>query len=96
VHENPESPPRLLERAKLVGDLEQDPYLSHRSESRSSVDEPGCPEWPFYGQYGAPVARVAAIHRLKAEKVFAAGAQGAPEERSHRSEGVSRLPAANP
>jgi hypothetical protein len=50
----------------------------------------------FYGQYGAPVARVAAIHRLKAEKVFAAGAQGAPEERSHRSEGVSRLPAANP
>ena len=41
VHENPESPPRLLERAKSVGDLEQDPYLSHRSKSRSSLDEPG-------------------------------------------------------
>jgi hypothetical protein len=49
VHENPESPPRLLERAKAVGDLEQDPYVSHRSKSRSSVDEPGVPEWPTYG-----------------------------------------------
>jgi hypothetical protein len=28
VHENRESPPRLLERAKSVGDLEQDPYVS--------------------------------------------------------------------
>jgi hypothetical protein len=58
VHENPESPPRLLERAKSVGDLEQDPYVSHRSKSRSSVDEPGCAEWPFYGRRGALLARV--------------------------------------
>jgi hypothetical protein len=25
----------------------------------------GCPEWPFHGQHGALVARVAAIHRLQ-------------------------------
>jgi hypothetical protein len=29
VHENPESLPRLLERAKSVGDLEHDPFVSH-------------------------------------------------------------------
>jgi hypothetical protein len=49
VHENPESPPRLLERANSVGDLKQDPYVGHRSKSRSSLDELDCPEWLIQG-----------------------------------------------
>jgi hypothetical protein len=46
------------------------------------------------------VARVAAIHRLMGAKVFAAERKehptSGPITRFHRSEGVSRLPAANP
>lgn len=60
----------------------------------------GCPEWPFYGQHGALVARVAAIHRLQGRGCSQRERKEHPEERSrarfHRSEGVSRLPAANP
>jgi hypothetical protein len=56
VHENPESPPRLLERAKFVGGLEEDPCVSHRSESRSSLDEPGLSRVAFHGRHGALVA----------------------------------------
>ena len=33
----------------------------------------GCPEWPFYGQYGALVARVAAIHRLQGREGVRSG-----------------------
>jgi uncharacterized protein (TIGR02588 family) len=60
VHENPESLPRLLERAKSVGDLEQDPYVSHRSKSRSSPDELDCPDW-LVVSLGATMAVVAGL-----------------------------------
>ena len=100
MHENPESPPRLLERAKSVGDLEQDPYVSHRSESRSSLTNRGCPEWLSTDGTARSWQELLRSIASKGEKVFAAGAQGAPKSgpsaRFHRSEGVSRLPAANP
>jgi hypothetical protein len=85
VHENPESPPRLLERAKSVGDLEQDPYVSHRSKSRSSLDEPGVvPSGPSTVSTARSWQALLRSIASKGAKVFAAGAQGAPEERSQR------------